>query len=239
MWVQEQILRSFHKFAHLCWVHPKLIPKGQVSWWCRKFCCSYSFVYLIFIGPLARKYPSHVYIATKQYNDVNPKRISSKHTKMSLGMSKSVIHVWRIFLDHRFMRVDCSVLSQITISLYTYQHSVKSVASRKMTSDVAAAFLSHMHFYCTSHQRPIIWRPDHIERSSLSHRQRHNQNNISNRKELLSARFCFMMVPFFATGAHNTLTVNMPPSTSVRRLRRKNISQTKLTNKQNTEYKTS
>lgn len=71
-----------------------------------------------------------------------------------------------------------------------------------------------------------------------SHRQEYNQNNNSNRKQLLSARFCWVMVfclfvCFFATWAHDTLTINMPPSTSFRRLGRKYQSdKTKKTDKQ-------
>lgn len=118
------------------------------------------------------------------------------------------------FLDHRFMRVCCSIIRPPNNSVALHWSTLASLWLRcvfwtnyqnnslrrtlwKMTSGGAAAFLSHMHFYCTSHQWPTVRWPDHVERSSTSHRQRYNQNNISNWKRLWSSMFCFVVVLFF------------------------------------------
>lgn len=113
--------------------------------------------------------------------------------------------------------------------------------SRKMTK-VAADLLSHMRFYCTSHRRPFVWWPDHVERSSPSHRQEYNQNNNSNRKQLLSARFCWVMVfvcLFVLQLEHTTLVQLTCRHRPHLEDWGENISLTKLTNRQtkNTFYK--
>lgn len=114
-------------------------------------CCCWSHprVYFIFTGPLNLRHDR------KQNNEVIWMCISFSHTGTSVKVCDPCVWVIRghssvLCQLYHFTVINTWKVCGLCVVVTNHHRRTSS----KMTSDVAAAFLSHMHFYCTSHQQP-------------------------------------------------------------------------------------